>query len=125
MPQYQLKFSVTKLVSSWDPEEGADTESKLIDTHEESVVVKQKPSANTVRGLLHDVVGPRYGLRVHDFKYWPDEPGRFTTNRIEDSDGVENPNGRWLADYDVNIEVSTLTPYEPLADHLGFKSVEE
>ena len=74
--------------------------------------------------MLSDSLYDRFGIGPNSLKYWPDEPGRFTANRLEDKDGYESAHGLYLADYDVRIE---CRPMQNLVDvgHFGLKSVDE
>jgi hypothetical protein len=71
-----------------------------------------------------DFVWERYSLKTNEFRFWPDEPGRYSTNRIEDGSGSEDPHGEFLADYDVRVECQRLSPSVPVGN-FGLKSIDQ
>jgi hypothetical protein len=125
MSKYQITLSGMKTIADYDPEEGETGNSRIVDTWEVTVASDSVPSRDSGRRLLNDFTFDRYGVGAKDLRYWPNEPGRFSTNRLEDEDGNEDLNGRFIADYDIRMTVVRTSPEIVLRDHFGLKSIDE
>jgi hypothetical protein len=119
--KYQTTISVMKTVDDWDNEQGASGNVRGIDNWRETIVTSGKPTRRDLNNILYD---GRYTLKINQFRHWPDEPGRFTTNRIEDGDGNEDPRGHYLADYDMRLECTPLQNPVNIGT-FGLKSVDQ
>jgi len=124
MKTYEIIFSGLKTVDDWDPENGAQGKERIIDQWSNTYKSTTKPSRASIRSHFTDFIYEKTGLRVQDFYYWTDEPGRFTTNRLENNNGFADDDGHYLADYDIRIEWRIVEPSQPLQDNLGLQSVD-
>lgn len=115
---YLITFHLLKSVDDWDEERGASGNSRDTDFKEKSFQAETRPGKTNLQEFLDST--DFYPLSTNDFVYWPDEPGRFTTNRIENDEGEPDPRGRYLVDYDVRIECHTIKPVR--VGTLGLKS---
>lgn len=120
MTKYIISFNGEKRVQDWDPEQGALGNDRIVDNWNSSIESNAKPTI----AQFSDFTYPRYGIGPNKFRYWTDEPGRFSASRVEDGDGNENKHGKYLADYDVYI---TCTPTQNpiVVGHLGLKSIDQ
>ena len=118
--KYHITFHATKMVSDWDQEQGASGIDRLTDEWSHTMGSNAKPTRTDFANFVYD----RYSLKTHDFRRWPDEPGRFTLSRIENVHGEEDPSGKYLADYDVRIKCQRLSPDVPVGD-FGLKAIDE
>jgi hypothetical protein len=103
--KYQITFHAVKEVEDWNDEEGAHGNRRMIDEWKHTTESNAKPTRTDFNDFTYD----RYSLGLNQFRYWPDEPGRFTTSRIERGDGEPDEKGRFIADYDVRV---TCTPLQ-------------
>lgn len=121
---HQIIVSWCKDVDRWSNETGAEGKGHGVDGWHRifeisfSCQVVDEDILNAIRE------SDRYGV-ADTLCHWPDEPGRFTTNRIEDDEGNPDDNGRWLADYDVWVETRKVFPAVPYTSNCGFKSIDE
>ena len=118
MAKYIIHFSGEKRVDDWDPEQGVSGKDRIVDNWTATVESNAKPILAQLNNFTYD----RYGIGANQFRYWPDEPGRFSANRVEDADGNDDEEGKYLADYDVYV---TCTPvqYPVPVGHLGLESI--
>jgi hypothetical protein len=118
--KYQITFNAMKSVQDWDNENGASGDIRDIDAWSATIESNAKPTRKDFVDFLYD----RYSLNLNQFRLWPDEPGRFTTNRIENDNGEEDKKGKFLADYDVRVECRPIQKEVPVGT-FGLKSVDE
>jgi len=124
MKTYEITFTCVKTVDDWDPENGAQGRERIVDQWSKTYETRARPTRNNLPSRFTDFMYERTGLTIHhDFVYWPDEPGRFTTSCLENAEGFYDVEGRYLADYDVRIEWRAVEEKQPLRDSLGLKSV--
>jgi hypothetical protein len=124
MNKYQITLNGTKTVSDYDRENGDQDNPRIADTWETTTTSNSIPRGPSGRRLLNDFIFDRYGLGANDLKYWNEEPNRFSASRIEDEDGNENPNGPFIADYDIYITIVRTSPEIQLSDHFGLESID-
>jgi hypothetical protein len=118
--KYQITFHAMKTVDDWDDENDAAGKTRGVDEWSHTVESNAKPTRRDFADFVYD----RYSLAANQFRYWPDEPGRFTINRIENADGEEDHKGKYLADYDVTVVCRRLSPDVPVGN-FQLKSVDE
>jgi hypothetical protein len=118
MPRYTIHFTGEKRVDDWDPKRGAAGKARVVDTWEATVESNTKPTP----AQFSDFTYERHGIGPNKFCYWPDEPGSFSASRVEDKDGNDDEDGKYLADYDVYV---TCTPtQDPVSvGHFGLKPI--
>jgi hypothetical protein len=119
MKKYTIHFSGEKRVDDWDPENGALGKDRIVDNWEATIESNLKPTLSQFSDFTYN----RYGIGPNKFRHWPDEPGRFSASRLEDNDGNEDKNGRYLADYDVHITCTPTQDTVPVG-HLGLKAID-
>ena len=118
--KYEIIFHADKEVSNWDSENGASGESRSIDSWSATIQSNAKPTRKDFADFVYD----RYSLKANQFRHWPDEPGRFTLSRVENGNGEEDPNGRFLADCDVRVICHPIAN-EVSVGTFGLKSVDQ
>lgn len=115
--KYQITFHAVKEVEDWDDEQGAHGTRRTIDEWEHTIESNAKPT----RKDFNDFTYNRYSLGANQFHYWPDDPGRFTTSRIERGDGEPDEKGCFIADYEVRVTCTPLQAEIPVGT-FGLKS---
>lgn len=120
MLKYQITFYATKTVDDWDNENGASGKIRMVDEWKKVTESNAKPTRTDFANFVYD----RYSLATNQFRHWPDDPGRFTTNRIENNDGEEDPNGKYLADYDVVVQCRPISR-EVKVGTFGLKPIDQ
>jgi hypothetical protein len=118
--KHQITFHATKMVDDWDNERGASGKTRMIDEWSHTMESNAKPTRTDFANFVYD----RYSLATNQFRHWPDEPGRFTINRIENDGGEEDPGGKFLADYDVTVTCRRLSPDVPVGT-FGLKGIDK
>jgi len=121
MATYQISVSWEKTVEGWSNESGADGKHRVIDYWSERLHATQHPVTSEVIQAIEK--GNRYGIDVASLEYWEDDPGRFTTNRVENGEGEPDENGTFLADYDIYVIIHTMEHVDLIDKTLGLKSV--
>jgi hypothetical protein len=117
MAKYIIRFEGEKQV--WDPEQGAAGKIRGVDEWSATVESNSKPT----RDQFNDFTYNRHGIGANQFRYWPDEPGRFSANRVENRDGDADENGKYLADYDVYVTCTPVQNPVPVG-HLSLESID-
>ena len=103
---YLVTISCLKMVDEWDPENGAAGRTREIDEQSTSKSFNHKPTKFDISRLVNEKFFLTFSNAHHD----PEVDGRFNISRIEDNDGSEDPNGKWLADYDLQIGIEKTSP---------------
>ena len=98
---YLVTIAYLKSVDEWDPEQGAAGHSRDIDHQQLSKDFTDPVSRDDIDHLIKK----KYYLTLDDARHDPEEDGRFLISQIEDEDGAPDPNGKWLADYDLRITI--------------------
>jgi hypothetical protein len=129
--RYMLTMSVVKSVDDWNATEGVKGRNRDLDFQQDhSTVEAADPEilGQAIRIRAAAFVA-RQGLDFQAFTYWIDEPGRFTTNQIEDragdvvKDDTTYPHDMYLADYDLRIDCVPLG--EPISvGTFGLQSID-
>jgi len=121
MPKYRITFAMLKEVDEWDDEDGASGNPRMVDESHQTI---DSSSPLTLKDL-QKFLSRSTDLEVKEFRCWPDEDGRFTTNRLEDNEGNASPRGKYLADYDVRVSCEIISPKKQKIGSLGLKSINE
>jgi hypothetical protein len=103
---YLVTISYLKMVTEWDPEQGATGNPRKVDEQRTSKFFNHKPAKIDISRLVNKKFRPTFSNAIHD----PEVDGRFNISRVEDDDGSEDPNGKWLADYDLQITIEKTSP---------------
>jgi len=117
--KYQVTMHAMKEVDDWDEENGATGKGRLVDQWSKTMTLDHKPTRRDFADFVYD----RYSLPANQFRYWEEEPGRFTMNRVENNDGEADERGHYLADYDVIIKCVPLQK-EVSVGNFGLESVD-
>ena len=119
MAKYIIQFDGEKRVDDWDPEQGAAGKDRIVDNWTATIESNARPTL----AQFSDFTYNRYGIGPNKFQYWPDEPGRFSANRLEDEDGNDDEEGKYLADYDIYVTCTPTQDPVPVG-HFGLKPTE-
>jgi hypothetical protein len=109
------------IVDDWDPKNGAQGNPRQRDTFEHEVDSSGMPGVNQLQMFLSSIGSDLFAT---NFRYWPGDHGRFSANRVENDNNEEDPNGRYLVDYDVFVETSTFSKPTKRVGHFGLRSID-
>ena len=116
---YEIDYNCLKSVQKWNPVSGADGPVRDVDVWGTKRHAIEEITARVVKDGLKGALS-RYGVSLEGVQEWKEEPGRFTTCRVENNDGEEDKTGMLLADYDIRVTVRKVEAYKPLDISLGF-----
>lgn len=119
MSRYTIHFTGEKRVVDWDPKQGVTGRDRVVDNWEDTIESSTKPT----RAQFSDFTYDRHRIGANQFCFWPDEPGRFSADRLEDKDGNDDEEGKYLADYDVYVTCTPTQDPVPVG-HFGLKPTE-
>ena len=84
------------MVQPWGPEGADPTQTRDFgDLESGNVLIASEEE-------LLKSIEQRFGLT--GWQAVEDEPGRYSTNLIENNDGMPDESGNWIADYDLYVE---------------------
>lgn len=89
-------WSINKMVTKFN-EETQDWSGEMSDFGQ---ILDGKMLVSSEKELLDKIQGEYY----YPFEPVPDEAGRFETNQTENDEGLTDPDGKWLADYNLYVE---------------------
>lgn len=100
--KYLATYSVFKMVTEFN--EAAQDWSGKVSDH--GVILKGTVMVDSEREALRKVQDKLCSnLRAASFEEFDGEPGRFDMNQCEDADGIQDDDGKWLADYSIYIKL--------------------
>ena len=89
-------WHLNKMVQPWGPEGADPTQTRDFgDLESGNVLIASEEE-------LLKSIEQRFGLT--GWQAVEDEPGRYSTNLIENNDGMPDESGNWIADYDLYVE---------------------
>lgn len=103
---YLLKMSYEKTADRWSNETGADGHPWTVDTKSHSRSYSRKPTNNEIVRVIKE----EFFLDMTKAEAVPNEDGHFTIAHIEDYNGNEDPDGSYIADYYIIVEILKTSP---------------
>lgn len=102
---YTLNMSLYKSVDDWSNKHGASGKSRDVDYRAKNTIINHMDNAqNVINTWLKD-----NELDFNKF-HKGNESGEFYYCQVEDNDGCEDSEGRYLADYFLTVEIYESKP---------------
>lgn len=121
---YEIRFVGTKTVVKYDPKTDFKGSPKIVDEWSDTDELHSRPSSSNMLAPFTSFLYPKSGMTVHHLMHLPNQPGHFVAQQTENSRGMYDKKGQFLASYYVEVSYRIVEPMQPFDDTMNLPTAE-